>query len=209
MTKTRSVLSALVLLAGCNSTCNACDDQPAATEAPDAGAPQEPAVLRPRPELIAPPPDVGAIPAEAQKTASGLAYVVLTPGTGSVHPGRKDTVTVNQTGWTKAGQMIDSSVSRGQPITFEVDRVIRGWSEMLELMVVGEKCRVWIPATLAYGNAPPGAPGVEQGGTPSGDLVYELELLGLQPAPAPSTSASASASGRKTTPPAPAASTSK
>jgi peptidylprolyl isomerase len=81
--------------------------------------------------------------------------------------------------------MFDSSVSRGKPVTFRVDLVIRGWQEMIEKMVTGEKVRAWVPAKLAYGDAPPGAPGVDQGATPWGDLVFDLELLDIQQAPKP------------------------
>jgi FKBP-type peptidyl-prolyl cis-trans isomerase len=140
-------------------------------------------VLRPRPPALAAPPDVAAPPADAETTPSGLAYKVLTPGTGAIHPGLKDTVTAHQTGWTKTGVMFDSSVSRGKPITFRVDSVIPGWREVLQKMVAGEKVRAWVPAKLAYGDAPPGAPGVERGATPWGDLVFDIELLDVQPAP--------------------------
>jgi peptidylprolyl isomerase len=109
---------------------------------------------------------------------SGLASKVLTPGTGKDHPAPTDKVKVNYTGWTKSGQMFDSSVTRGQPITFPLNGVIPGWTEGVGLMVVGEKRRLWIPARMAYGEHP-------RGGAPAGDLVFDVELLDITPGPKP------------------------
>src|SRR3989442_15360825 len=94
---------------------------------------------------IPPPPDVAAPPAGAAKTPTGLASRVLTPGSGKTHPTRTDLVTVNYTGWTTDGKMFDSSVAKGQPATFPLDRVIAGWTEGVQLMGAGEKRRFWIP----------------------------------------------------------------
>src|SRR5204862_7366459 len=91
------------------------------------------------------PSDVKAPPADAKKTASGLAYKVIRPGTGGRHPKSSSTVTVHYTGWTTDGKMFDSSVARGMPISFPLDGVIKGWTEGLQLMVTGEKTRLWIP----------------------------------------------------------------
>src|SRR5690242_13160892 len=103
----------------------------------------------PAPGDVPAPPDVAAPPADATKTASGLASKVLTPGTGKEHPGPRDRVKVLYTGWQKSGAMFDTS--RGVPMAFGVGEVIKGWTEGLQLMVVGEKRRLWIPAALAYG----------------------------------------------------------
>jgi FKBP-type peptidyl-prolyl cis-trans isomerase len=127
------------------------------------------------PKSIPAPPDVAAAPADASKTASGLASKVLAPGSGKEHPGSKDLVTVHYTGWTTDGKMFDSSVLRGAPATFGVNRVIPGWGEAVQLMVAGEKRRVWIPEALAY-------KGME--GRPKGMLVFDIELLSVQPQPA-------------------------
>ena len=124
------------------------------------------------PAEIAAPPDVAAPPADAQKTASGLAYKVLQKGTGTEHPTATSTVTVHYTGWTTDGKMFDSSVQRGQPAQFPLNRVIPGWTEGLQLMVVGEKTRFWIPVEQAYKNAP---------GRPAGMLVFDVELLEIGP----------------------------
>ncbi|HET7433563.1 MAG TPA: FKBP-type peptidyl-prolyl cis-trans isomerase [Thermoanaerobaculia bacterium] len=117
------------------------------------------------------PADVAAPPADATKTASGLAYKVLKPGTGTAHPSRHSTVLVHYSGWTTNGQMFDSSVMRDQPIEFPLDHVIKGWTEGLQLMTAGETMRFWIPANLAYGNEP---------GKPHGMLVFDVELLGIK-----------------------------
>jgi peptidylprolyl isomerase len=116
------------------------------------------------------PTDVKAAPAEAQKTKSGLASVVLKPGTGSVHPAKSSNVTVHYSGWTTDGKMFDSSVVRGTPATFPLDKVIAGWTEGLQLMVPGESRRFWIPEKLAYQGAE---------GKPKGMLVFDVELLAV------------------------------
>jgi len=116
------------------------------------------------------PDDVAAPPQDAQKSDSGLSSRVLVKGTGSEHPSATSTVTVHYTGWTTDGKMFDSSVVRGQTSSFPLNRVIKGWTEGLQLMVVGEKRRFWIPADLAYG---------ENGRVP-GMLVFDIELLEFQ-----------------------------
>jgi FKBP-type peptidyl-prolyl cis-trans isomerase len=116
------------------------------------------------------PPDVAAPPADAVKTASGLASKVITAGTGKVRPVRTNRVTVHYTGWTTDGKMFDSSIARRQPATFPLDRVIAGWTEGLQLMVVGETRRLWIPEPLAYR-------GVRE---PKGMLVFDVQLLKIE-----------------------------
>jgi peptidylprolyl isomerase len=110
-------------------------------------------------------PDEGAI-----KTRSGLAYKILREGTGTRHPTKFSTVTVNYTGWSTDGKMFDSSLERGAPSTFPLDRVIPGWTEGLQLMTEGEKARFWIPQDLAYQGKQP----------PYGMLVFDIELLNVQ-----------------------------
>ncbi|TCS41013.1 FKBP-type peptidyl-prolyl cis-trans isomerase [Reinekea marinisedimentorum] len=106
-------------------------------------------------------------------TASGLQYEVLKQGNSEVHPSADDTVTVHYEGQLIDGTVFDSSVARGEPISFSLKQVIPGWTEGLQLMVVGEKARFVIPNELAYGRRsagkiPPGAV-----------LVFEVELLGI------------------------------
>jgi len=117
------------------------------------------------------PEDVDAAPANATKTASGLAYRVLKAGSGQAHPSASSSVTVHYSGWTTDGRLFDSSVMRGSPASFPLNGVIRGWTEGLQLMVVGEKTRFWIPADMAYGETP------SRPGAPAGLLVFDVELL--------------------------------
>jgi len=121
------------------------------------------------------PKDVAAAPADAKKTASGLAYRTLTKGTGKDHPGPTSRVKVHYSGWTKDGKMFDSSVTRGEPTSFGLNQVIPGWTEGLQLMVKGEKMRFWIPGKLAYGDEP------KRPGAPSGQLTFDVELLDFTP----------------------------
>jgi FKBP-type peptidyl-prolyl cis-trans isomerase len=116
------------------------------------------------------PNDVAATPADAEKTASGLASKILTKGTGGTKPKATDMVTVHYSGWTTDGKLFDSSVKRGEPTSFPLNGVIAGWTEGLQLMVTGEKRRFWIPANMAYGENPPA-------GYPAGTLVFDVELI--------------------------------
>ena len=70
--------------------------------------------------------------------------------------------------------MFDSSVTRGRPATFPLDKVVKGWTEGLQLMKVGDKMRFWIPADLAYGDKP------KRPGAPSGDLIFDVELIAIR-----------------------------
>lgn len=135
-----------------------------------------------RAETIMPetPSDVQAPPTEAIKTASGLASKVLQAGKGQQKPTATDTVTVHYSGWTPDGKLFDSSVKHGQPTSFPLNGVIKGWTEGVQLMVEGEKRRFWIPANLAYGENP-------GGGRPGGMLVFDVELLSIKQAPKPPT----------------------
>jgi len=80
--------------------------------------------------------------------------LVLKKGTGTEKPKVTDKVTVHYSGWDKTGRMFDSSIMRGEPASFPLNAVIKGWTEGLQLMVEGEKRRFWIPAELAYGETP-------------------------------------------------------
>ena len=112
---------------------------------------------------------------------SELQYLVLTNGTGAV-PAASDTVSVNYRGTLLDGTEFDSSYKRGQPASFPVGGVIRGWTEALKTMPVGSKWKLFIPSELAYG---------EQGNRgipPNSTLIFEVELLGIQaPTPPPVT----------------------
>jgi peptidylprolyl isomerase len=124
-------------------------------------------------------PSVAAAPASGQNgdmitTASGLKYQVLKHGTGTVSPKATDTVKVHYEGKLLDGTVFDSSIARGQPISFPLNQVIPGWTEGLQLMKVGDKFKFVIPPNLAYGaNSPPPIP-------PNSTLVFEVELLGIE-----------------------------
>src|ERR1700731_4671514 len=120
---------------------------------------------------ISAPDDVAAPPADAEKTASGLASKILTPGKGATHPAKTDLVTVHYSGWTTDGKMFDTSLTRGKPATFPLDKVIAGWTEGVQLMVAGEKRRFWIPEELAYRG---------KEGRPAGMLVFDVELISFK-----------------------------
>jgi peptidylprolyl isomerase len=142
---------------------------PLAVSAQDAAEPEQaPAATA---DATVAPADVAAPPADAEVTDSGLATKVLVPGTGTVHPDAWDSVTVHYTGWTTDGKMFDSSVTRGQPATFPLNRVIPGWTEGVQLMVAGEKRRFWIPEELAYAG---------RQGAPQGMLVFDVELVEIK-----------------------------
>jgi FKBP-type peptidyl-prolyl cis-trans isomerase FklB len=113
----------------------------------------------------------------------GLQYSVITNGTGPL-PSATDTVTVNYRGTLIDGTEFDSSYKRGQPASFPVGGVIHGWTEALQKMPVGSKWKLFIPSELAYGE--PGRPGIP----PSSTLIFEVELLSIQPPqPAPAAAA--------------------
>src|SRR5207302_2469157 len=109
-------------------------------------------------------------------TESGLQYKALKEG-GGAQPKSSDTVTVNYRGTLIDGTEFDSSYKRGQPATFPVSGVIKGWTEALQMMKVGSKYQLFIPAKLAYGER---AIGPDIG--PNSTLIFEVELLDVKPA---------------------------
>jgi FKBP-type peptidyl-prolyl cis-trans isomerase FklB len=122
-------------------------------------------------------------------TPSGLQYKVIKEGSGP-QPQAADTVTVNYRGTLIDKTEFDSSYKRGEPATFPVQGVIKGWTEALQLMKKGSKYELYVPASLAYGERAVGADIA-----PNSTLIFEVELLDVKPAasaasPAPSPSAS-------------------
>ena len=109
-----------------------------------------------------------------KQTASGLQYLVEKPGEGTA-PKASDTVKVNYRGTLLDGTEFDSSYKRNEPIEFPLNAVIRGWTEGLQLMKVGDKFKFEIPPDLAYGPNSP-SPKIP----PNSTLVFEVELLGIQ-----------------------------
>jgi FKBP-type peptidyl-prolyl cis-trans isomerase FklB len=122
-----------------------------------------------------------------QTTASGLQYKVLTEGSGPM-PQATDTVTVNYRGSFIDGREFDSTYRSGQPKTFRVDAVIPGWTEALQMMKVGSKWELFLPPALAYG---------EKGMLADRALIFEMELLSIEP----SATAAPEATAPEATPP--------
>ncbi len=149
-------LAATICLLGCSKPTEAPADKPAAQPSPGGKADS-------------------AQKSEMITTASGLKYQVLKHGTGTVSPKATDTVNVHYHGTLLDGTVFDSSVERGQPISFPLNRVIPGWTEGLQLMKVGDKFKFEIPPNLAYGPNSP-SPKIP----PNSTLVFEVELLGIQ-----------------------------
>lgn len=107
-------------------------------------------------------------------TDSGLQYTVIKEGQGAT-PKPTDTVTVHYRGTLLDGTVFDSSYKRGEPATFPVKGVIKGWTEALQLMNVGGKCKVFVPSDLAYGER-----GAGQTIPPYATLIFDIELLGIE-----------------------------
>jgi len=121
------------------------------------------------------PADVAKAPADATKTKSGLAFKTLSAGTGTDHPAENATVTVHFSGWTAEGKLLQSTTAQGRPATVPLaaKNVPAGWTEGIQLMVKGEKARLWLPAELA-----------KVPGAPEGPAVFDFELIDFKNAPA-------------------------
>lgn len=120
--------------------------------------------------LVTVPRDVERPPAGASHTASGIAYRVLRSGRGARQPTTADAVTVHYSAWKTDGTLFDSSVARGQPVSFRLDTALPGWKEGLQLMHEGEQTRFWIPEKLALAGVPPLGPIV----------VFDIELIAIR-----------------------------
>jgi len=108
-------------------------------------------------------------------TPSGLQYEIMKAGTDTVKPKINDKVKCHYHGTLINGTVFDSSVDRGEPISFDVNGVISGWTEALQLMTVGSKWKLYIPSELAYGDRQMG-PNIPPGST----LIFEVEVLGIE-----------------------------
>ncbi|WP_412973212.1 FKBP-type peptidyl-prolyl cis-trans isomerase [Glaciecola sp. MF2-115] len=108
------------------------------------------------------------------ETDSGLQYEVLNKGEGNVHPSANSTVEVHYHGLLLNDTVFDSSVNRGKSISFPLNQVIKGWTEGVQLMVVGDKFKFYIPSELAYGDRATGS--IEPGSL----LIFEVELLEIK-----------------------------
>jgi hypothetical protein len=117
-------------------------------------------------------PGIPPLTAEPVETASGLKYIDETVGTGEEPGSPTRCVTVHYTGWTTEGVQFDSSVARGQPVTFPLSRLIRGWQEGVVSMKEGGKRRLIVPGDLGYG---PGGSPPDIG--PNATLIFDIELI--------------------------------
>ncbi len=117
------------------------------------------------------PLDVGAPPEGARHGGDGLRFCILREGESAERPTRESRVRVHYTGWTTDGQMFDSSHVDGEPTSFAVNEVIRGWVDTLTHMRVGQIRRIWVPEELAYRGA---------SGSPAGMLVFDIELVAIE-----------------------------
>jgi FKBP-type peptidyl-prolyl cis-trans isomerase FklB len=109
------------------------------------------------------------------KMTNGMQYEVMVAGTGSVKPTLSNKVKCHYHGTLIDGSIFDSSVQRGEPITFPLNGVIKGWQDAVQLMTVGSKWKLFIPSELAYGDRSAG-PFIGPGMT----LIFEVELLGIE-----------------------------
>jgi FKBP-type peptidyl-prolyl cis-trans isomerase len=149
-------LAAALCLVGCSKTTEPAAENPTAQPSPSG-----PTATAPNSDMIT--------------TASGLKYQILKRGTGTVSPNATDVVSVHYQGTLLDGTVFDSSLERGQPATFPLNGVIRGWTEGLQLMNVGDKFKFVIPPNLAYGANSP-SPKIP----PNSTLVFEVELLDIK-----------------------------
>ena len=179
--KSSPLLIGCVVLAAALTACKG------KTPAPAEGAPNGPQIFQTKRAVkvevdTSAPANVGAVPEEAQRSDSGLAWVVLTESAGDAHPGEGDVVVMNFIGWTAEGKLVQESLSNARSAAIPFGALFPGWREGLQLMVPGEKRRFWIPGKLAHGEAKPGeAPAGK--GPPLGMLVYDVELISFEKAP--------------------------
>lgn len=169
----RGALAALATAAACVKAPPPSAPEPPPTPVATAPAPE------PTPPVAAavepPPPVPGTPPEGALRSPLGVPYVVLTAApAGALRAKVTDQVTAHYTGWLADGTVFDSSIERGQPLVFEPSQVIEGWRDIIPLMSVGDRWKIWVPEPLAYNG---------QAGMPAGMLVFEIELLAAAPLP--------------------------
>jgi len=120
------------------------------------------------------PDDLRSPPPTSLKTRSGVMIQVLRKGQGTAHPAANSKVKVLYTGWTLDGRLFETTAASGQPATVLLGTALSGWREALPLMTAGEKARLWIPASVAYGDHPLDT------SEPAGDLVFDVELVSFE-----------------------------
>jgi peptidylprolyl isomerase len=122
------------------------------------------------------PADVKAAPKDAKRTKSGLAYVVLAKGTGKKHPTAESRTKAVYNAWTPDGHMFQASQAAGDDVHVKVSKLPPGWREAMQLMVEGDKWRLWLPGKLAFGELAPGQEALPFG-PPTGPVVFDVQLL--------------------------------
>ena len=165
----------VVVIGGCTKA----EDSSKKTESPGVTARGSGSVAQTRPhtEQIKPPFDLKTPPADATKTASGLVYKKLVVNDAGQAPKRNDTVMINYTGWRQSsGETFFTNRTRGQPMPLNLSTTAAGFTEAMQLLKKGEKAMLWVPPTIGY-------KGSAQGVTPE-TLVYEVEVVDINPAPA-------------------------
>ncbi len=152
--------------------------QPSAgSQAPPSSAGSGAGVARSRTDQVAPPFAIQTPPADATKTASGLVYKKLTTNDAGAQPKRNDTVLINYTGWRQStGDTFFTNRGRGQPLPLNLSQAAPGFTEALQLLHKGEKAVMWVPPEIGYKTPP------TQGKAET--LVYEVEVVDIDPAPA-------------------------
>lgn len=118
------------------------------------------------------PADLLVPPDDAVTTNSGIITKVLAKGSGTEKPAADSIVTVHYTGWTADGKAFQSTATTGEPATVPLQRVFPGWREGMQMMVVGEERRMWIPQHLAFNGRP---------NAPTGTIVFDVELVSIRP----------------------------
>lgn len=125
-------------------------------------------------KVPATPSNLKGPPKDATILPSGLALQVLEKGSGTAHPSASNRVSMHYSAWTATGKLFETTVTSGQPGTFQLGSLLPGWREGVLRMVVGEKARLWLPASLAYGEKPASRK------QPAGSLVFDVELLAIE-----------------------------
>ena len=164
-------------LAGCQKADNDSKPAPVTTDPglSGPGSNKVPAPIKPRSEQVQPPVDLKNPPGDAVKTASGLIYKKLVTNDAGAAPKRNDTVLINYTGWRQStGETFFTNRSRSQPMPLNLSTTAPGFTEAMQLLKKGEKAVLWVPPSIGYKGPPQGTPET---------LVYEVEIVDIQPAP--------------------------
>jgi peptidylprolyl isomerase len=150
---------------------------PAPMSVADAAPPDGGAAVPPM-YMMKLPPDVSMPPADAERDPSGVARKILARGTGTAHPPPDGYVDLLYAGWERNGRQFEGMSPGSEPRRFELKELTPGLSHELQLMVEGDKRRIWVPAALAYGKR------TDFANAPKGDMTYEVELVRIIPRPA-------------------------